>query len=71
MKLEGPYSLYDIIQEEGEDKFEITAINFDINHKLNHNLKSKTFPLGNNTIETCKERNQQICFSFKFINFAI
>ena len=63
MKLEGPYSLYDIIQEEGEDKFEITAINFDINYKLNHNLKSKTFPLGNNTIETCKERNDRQVFS--------
>ena len=59
MKFQGPYCIYDIIKKDGEDKLEITAINFDINHRLNHYLASETFPLGNKTVETCKERNDR------------
>jgi len=55
----GPYTLFDIIDTGVKELFQITEIIYDIEAKLNHTLDSVDYPLKNNTLEICKEHNDE------------
>ena len=55
----GPYTLFDIVEQNEETQFEICVINFDIKEPLNHTLTFNYQPLKERTIETCKEHNDE------------
>jgi len=55
----GPYTLFDIIEQNGESFFQNCTIVFDIEKLLNHFLTLNDFPLDDKTLETCKEHNDK------------
>jgi hypothetical protein len=55
----GPYTLFDIVEQNEETQFEICVINFDIKEPLNHTLTPNYQTLKERTIETCKEHNDE------------
>ena len=54
-----PYALFDIVEQNEETQFEICVINFDIKEPLNHTLTLNYQPLDNNSLETCKNKNDK------------
>jgi len=55
----GPYTLFDIIEQNGESFFQNCTIVFDIEKLLNHFLTLNDFPLDDKTLKTCKEHNDK------------
>ena len=55
----GPYTLFEIVEQNEEISLKIWAIDLDIKNPLNHSLKSNCFPLNSNNLETCKEHNDE------------
>ena len=55
----GPYTLFDIVEQNEETQFKIRVINFDIKELLNHTLTITYHPLEERTIETCKKHNDE------------
>ena len=55
----GPYRLFDIIEQNEESFFQICTIVFDIKKTLNHSFTPNYFSPDNNTLETCKEHNDE------------
>ena len=55
----GPYTLFDIIEQNGKSFFQNCTIVFDIEKLLNHFLTLNDFPLDDKTLETCKEHNDK------------
>jgi len=55
----GPYTLFDIDEQNEETQFKIRIINFDIKELLNHTLTSTYQPLEERTIKTCKKHNDE------------
>jgi len=55
----GPYKLFDIINLGIVKQLQITKITFDLESKLNHIMKSKEYDIGDNTLDTCKEYNEE------------
>ena len=54
-----PYRLYDVINVSEKPTLEITVIVFDLNEKLNHSFQHNHFPLKDNSIEDCKDKNDR------------
>ena len=55
----GPYTLFEIVEQNEETFLKIWAIDLDIKHPLNHSFKSNCFPLNGNNLETCKKQNDE------------
>ena len=55
----GSYTLFDIVQKNGEAQFEFCFITFDLKEPLNHTLTSTYDALKKRNIETCKEHNNE------------
>ena len=55
----GPYSLFDIVKLSDEEIFQICVISFDISESLKHTLTLNYQPLDNNSLETCKNKNDR------------
>jgi len=55
----GPYTLFDIDEQNEETKFKIRVINFEIEELLNHTASDTYLPLNNNSLETCKNKNDR------------
>jgi hypothetical protein len=55
----GPYTLFDIDEQNEETKFKIRVINFEIEELLNHTASDTYLPLNNNSLETCKNKNDK------------
>ena len=55
----GPFTLFDIVEQNGEAQFEISFISFEIREPLNHTLTSTYQPLEEWTKETCQEHNNE------------
>jgi len=55
----GPYTLYEIVEQNEETFLKIWAIDLDIKYPLNHSFKSNCFPLNGNNLETCKKQNDE------------
>jgi hypothetical protein len=55
----GPYTLFDILEQNKEAQFEICVISFDLNEKLNHSFQHNHFPLKDNSVEYCKNKNDR------------
>ena len=53
----GPYTLFDIVEQNEEASFQICVITFDIKEPLNHTLTPNYFPLEGRTPDSCKEHN--------------
>jgi hypothetical protein len=54
-----PYRLYDVINVSEKPTLEITVIVFDLDEKLNHSFQHNHFPLKDNSIEDCKDKNDR------------
>ena len=55
----GPYTLFEIVEQNEETSLKIWAIDLDIKHPFNHSFKSNCFPLNGNNLETCKKQNDE------------
>jgi len=55
----GPYTLFDIVKRSDEEIFQICVISFDISESLKHTLTLNYQPLDNNSLETCKNKNDR------------
>ena len=55
----GPYKLFDIINLGTIKKLQVTKISYDLDFKLNHTMKSKEYDIENNTLDNCKENNEE------------
>ena len=55
----GPYTLFDIDEQNEEPQFKIRVINFEIEELLNHTASDTYQPLSNNSLETCKNKNDR------------
>ena len=55
----GPYTLFDIVEQNKETKFKIRIISFEIEELLNHTASDTYQPLNNNSLETCKNKNDR------------
>ena len=55
----GPYTLFDVVEQNEEASFQICVITLDIKEPLNHYLTLNYFPLDSNNLETCKEHNDE------------
>jgi hypothetical protein len=55
----GPYTLFEIVEQNEETFLKIWAIDLDIKHPFNHSFKSNCFPLNGNNLETCKKQNDE------------
>ena len=55
----GPYTLFDVVEQNKKAFFQICAITLDIKEPLNHSLTLNYFSLNSNTLETCKEHNDE------------
>ena len=55
----GPYTLFDIDEQNEETQFKIRVINFEIEELLNHTASDTYLPLNNNSLETCKNKNDR------------
>ena len=55
----GPYTLFDVVEQNKKAFFQICAITLDIKEPLNHSLTRNYFPLDSNNLETCKEHNDE------------
>ena len=55
----GPYTLFDIDEQNEETQFKIRVINFEIEELLNHTASDTYLPLNNNSLETCKNKNDK------------
>ena len=55
----GPYTLFDIDGQNKETQFKIRVINFEIEELLNHTASDTYLPLNNNSLETCKNKNDR------------
>lgn len=55
----GPYTLFDIDEQNEEPQFKIRVINFEIEELLNHTASDTYQPLNNNSLETCKNKNDR------------
>ena len=55
----GPYTLFDIDEQNEEPQFKIRVINFEIEELLNHTASDTYQPLNNNSLETCKKHNDE------------
>ena len=55
----GPYTLFDIVEQNKETRFKIRFINFEIEELLNHTASDTYQPLNNNSLETCKNKNDR------------
>ena len=55
----GPYTLFDVVEQNKKAFFQICAITLDIKEPLNHSLTLNDFPLDSNNLETCKEHNDE------------
>ena len=53
----GPYTLFDIVEQNEEAPFQICFITLDIKEPLNHSLTPNYFPLEGRTPDSCKEHN--------------
>ena len=53
----GPYTLFDIVEQNEEASFQICVITFDIKEPLNHSLTLNNLPLEGRTPDSCKEHN--------------
>ena len=53
----GPFTLYDIIQEDSETYLEICQIKYKLNSKLRHTVEKNLKPADSTKIEQCKEHN--------------
>jgi len=53
----GPYTLFDVVEQNKKAFFQICAITLDIKEPLNHSLTRNYFPLDSTNLETCKEHN--------------
>ena len=53
----GPFTLYDIIQEDSETYLEICQIKYKLKSKLRHKLERKLEPANSTKIKQCKEHN--------------
>tara|TARA_Y100001958_G_C21075484_1_gene433560 strand:- start:227 stop:829 length:603 start_codon:yes stop_codon:yes gene_type:complete len=63
----GPHTLFDIVEQNGEEQFEISVICFEIREPLNHSLTCTYQPLEERTLEDCKEHNDtQVKLLLKF-----
>jgi hypothetical protein len=55
----GPYTLFDIDEQNEGPQFKIRVINFEIEELLNHTASDTYQPLSNNSLETCKNKNDR------------
>ena len=55
----GPYTLFDIVEQNEEASFQICVITFDIKEPLNHSLTLNNLPLEGRTPDSCKEHNDE------------
>ena len=55
----GPFTLLDIVKLSDEEIFQICVISFDISESLKHTLTLNYQPLDNNSLETCKNKNDR------------
>ena len=55
----GPYTLFDIVEQNEEAPFQICVITLDIKEPLNHSLTPNYFPLEGRTPDSCKEHNDE------------
>lgn len=55
----GPFTLLDIVKRNDEEIFQICVISFDISESLKHTLTLNYQPLDNNSLETCKNKNDR------------
>jgi len=55
----GPYTLFDIDEQNEGPQFKIRVINFEIEELLNHTASDTYLPLNNNSLETCKNKNDR------------
>ena len=55
----GPYTLFDIDEQNEETQFKIRVINFEIEELLNHTASDTYLPLNNNSLEICKNKNDR------------
>ena len=55
----GPYTLFDVVEQNKKAFFQICAITLDIKEPLNHSLTRNYFPLDSTNLETCKEHNDE------------
>ena len=55
----GPYTLFDIVEQNEEASFQICVITLDIKEPLNHSLTPNYFPLEGRTPDSCKEHNDE------------
>ncbi len=54
-----PYKLFDIINLGTIKKPQFTKISYDLDFKGNHTMKSKEYDIENNTLDNCKENNEE------------
>ena len=55
----GPYTLFDVVEQNKKAFSQIYAITLDIKEPLNHSLTRNYFPLDSTNLETCKEHNDE------------
>ena len=55
----GPYELFEIIDTGEVELFRVTKIVYDIEAMLNHTSDSKYNNLDDNTLETCRVKNDE------------